>query len=188
MKKLTAAAILAILFVPVLITQIGKPEGRRFEGVPLKDTSYREVRFENTDQDLEMSGMLFVPDGEGPFPAAVFIHGSGTSRRDSHWYLTPAQYLQQNGVVVLLPDKRGSEQSEGDWRTASFEDLATDTVAAVGFLKNQAEVALSDLGVADRVQVGKEKTTIIGGGQEGKIEDRIEQIRHRIEASTSDYD
>lgn len=154
MKKLTAAAILAILFVPVLITQIGKPEGRRFEGVPLKDTSYREVRFENTDQDLEMSGMLFVPDGEGPFPAAVFIHGSGTSRRDSHWYLTPAQYLQQNGVVVLLPDKRGSEQSEGDWRTASFEDLATDTLAAISFLKNQEAVGISNIGIIGMSQGG----------------------------------
>ncbi len=145
---------LALLIVPVLVTQITKPEWRSFEWVELKDTSYREIRFQNTAQDLALAGMLFVPEGEGPFPAAVIIHGSGTSHRDSGWYLTLTQYLQQNGVVVLLPDKRGSEQSEGDWRTASFEDLATDSVAAVSFLKNQDAVTISDIGVIGLSQGG----------------------------------
>lgn len=60
---------------------------------------------------------------------------SGTSRRDSSWYLTLTHYLQQNGIAVLLPDKRGTGQSEGNWLTASFEDLATDTLAATAYLK-----------------------------------------------------
>lgn len=98
--------------------------------------------------------MLFVPEGGGPFPAAVIIHGSGTSHRDSFWYLTLTQYLQENGIVVLLPDKRGSEKSEGDWRTASFEDLATDTWAAITFLKEQEEVGISIIGVVGMSQGG----------------------------------
>ncbi len=146
-KTVFLLGFLALLIVPVLVTQIAKPERRSFEWVELKDTSYQEISFQNTAQDLELAGMLFGPEGEGPFPAAVIIHGSGTSRRDSGWYLTLTQYLQENGVVVLLPDKRGSEQSAGDWRTASLEDLATDSVAAVNFLKNQNEVAISDIGV-----------------------------------------
>ncbi len=56
--------------------------------------------------------------------------------------------------MVLLPDKRGSEQSEGDWRTASFEDLSTDSVAAVSFLKNQEEATISDIGVIGLSQGG----------------------------------
>lgn len=98
--------------------------------------------------------MLFVPEGGGPFPAAVIIHGSGTSHRDSFWYLTLTQYLQENGIVVLLPDKRGSEQSEGNWHTASFEDLATDTRAAIEFLKEQEEVGISIIGVVGMSQGG----------------------------------
>jgi dienelactone hydrolase len=62
--------------------------------------------------------------------------------------------LQENGVVVLLPDKRGSEQSKGDWHTASFEDLATDSVAAVSFLKNQEEATISGIGVIGLSQGG----------------------------------
>ena len=71
--------------------------------------------------------MLFLPEGNGPFPAAVIIHGSGTSDRDNLWPLTLTQYLRESGIAVLLPDKRGSEKSEGDWRTSSFQDLAGDT-------------------------------------------------------------
>ena len=146
-KRLLLPGLIALLIVPVLIAQIAKPDRRSFEWVELKDTSYQEISFPNAAQDLELAGMLFVPEGEGPFPAAVIIHGSGTSRRDSGWYLTLTRYLQENGVVVLLPDKRGSEQSEGDWHAASFEDLATDSVAAVNFLKKQEETTISGIGV-----------------------------------------
>ena len=91
--------------------------------------------------------MLFVLEGPGPFPAAVIIHGAGTRRRDNGWYLTLTRDLQSEGIVVLLPDKRGSEKSGGAWRTASLEDLATDTIAAVSFLQRQDNLALSRIGI-----------------------------------------
>jgi dienelactone hydrolase len=153
-KTVLLLGFLALLIVPVLVTQIAKPERRSFEWVELKDTSYQEISFQNTARGLKLAGMLFIPEGDGPFPAAVIIHGSGTSRRDSGWYLTLTQYLQENDVVVLLPDKRGSEQSEGDWHRASFEDLATDSVAAVSFLKNLEEVTISGIGVIGLSQGG----------------------------------
>jgi dienelactone hydrolase len=146
--------VLALLIVPVVVTQLSDPEVRRLDRVELKDTTYRDVDFENTTHGLKLGGMLFVPDGTGPFPAAVIIHGSGASRRDNGWYLTLTRYLQENGIVVLLPDKRGSEKSEGDWRTASIEDLATDTVAAMDFLRGQNAVAISGIGVIGLSQGG----------------------------------
>ncbi len=139
----TLVVLAGLLVVPILIAPFTGSESRRFEGVRLADTTFREVRFWNAEQDLDLSGMLFLPDGDGPFPAAVIIHGSGTSQRDSAWYLTLTQHLQQGGIAVLLPDKRGSEQSEGNWHTASFEDLATDTLAGIAFLRAQVEVPIS---------------------------------------------
>jgi chaperonin GroEL len=48
---------------------------------------------------------------------------------------------------------------------------------------------LGDLGVARRVTLDKENTTIVGGkGKKAKISARIGQLRKQIEASTSDYD
>lgn len=157
MRKLIAFPLLgfaALLVIPPLVVQFAEPERRRFESVKLKDTDFMEVSFRNTEQNLTLGGMLFVPNGKGPFSTAVIIHGSGTSRRDNGWYLTLTQYLQQNGIAVLLPDKRGSEKSEGSWRTASFEDLATDTKAAISFLRSRGEANSSGIGIIGLSQGG----------------------------------
>ncbi|HSG97891.1 MAG TPA: alpha/beta fold hydrolase [Woeseiaceae bacterium] len=150
-----AATVVAVVFIPVLVRQLLPSEQRHLERVVLADTRHAEIAFQNRTQDLALAGLLFVPEGAGPFPAAVVIHGSGTSRRDKlGWYLTLTKYLQDSGIVVLLPDKRGSEKSEGDWRTASFEDLATDTRAAIEYLRTQRSVPLSGIGVIGMSQGG----------------------------------
>ena len=150
-----AAVVVAVVFIPVLVRQLFPSEQRHLERVALADTRHAEIAFQNRTQDLALAGLLFVPEGAGPFPAAVVIHGSGTSRRDKlGWYLTLTKYLQDSGIVVLLPDKRGSEKSEGDWRTASFEDLATDTRAAIEYLRTQRSVPLSGIGVIGMSQGG----------------------------------
>ncbi len=154
MKRLLLVIVL-LLIVPVVITQLRTTETpRRFESVRLADVEFTEIAFTNENQEIRLAGMLFIPDGDGPFPAAVIIHGSGTSLRDNGWYLTLTQHLQDSGVVVLLPDKRGSEKSGGDWRNASFEDLATDTVAAIDFLRSQDDVAITTVGVIGLSQGG----------------------------------
>ena len=148
------ALALAVLFVPVLMKQLWPVESRQLERVALADTRHFEISFQNRTQNLALGGLLFVPVGDGPFPAAVVIHGSGTSRRDNGWYLTLTKHLQNSGIVVLLPDKRGSEESEGNWRTSSFEDLATDTRAAIEHLREQQLVPISGIGVIGMSQGG----------------------------------
>ncbi|HEN20465.1 MAG TPA: molecular chaperone GroEL, partial [Desulfobacteraceae bacterium] len=48
---------------------------------------------------------------------------------------------------------------------------------------------LNDLGVAKRITVDKDNTTIVdGGGSREALEGRVKQIRAQIEETTSDYD
>lgn len=148
------ALLVALLIVPVIVKQLMPEEHRQYEWVSLDETHFAEISFRNEEQGFDLGGMLFMPSGDGPFPAAVIIHGSGTSRRDNGWYLTLTDYLQRNGIAVLLPDKRGSEQSAGDWRTADFHDLATDTEAAIEFLENQQLVTVDRVGVIGMSQGG----------------------------------
>ena len=155
MKRWSIVALaLAVLFVPVLVKQLMPADSRQLERVALADTRHVEISFQNQTQNLALGGLLFVPEGDGPFPAAVIIHGSGTSRRDNGWYLTLTKHLQNSGIVVLLPDKRGSEESEGNWQTSSFDDLATDTRAAIGYLREQQSVLISGIGVIGMSQGG----------------------------------
>jgi chaperonin GroEL len=80
----------------------------------------------------------------------------------------------------------------GDRRKAMLEDIAVLTAAKViseelGFkLEN---TVLSDLGVAKKIVIDKENTTIVeGNGKQSDIKGRIEQIKRQIEETTSDYD
>jgi len=96
-----------------------------------------ELRFENAG--LSLAGSLLLPSGKN-LPAAVLIHGSGASDRSNRWAHSIADALVRCGVAVLIPDKRGSGASEGDWRTADFEDLAAD--ARAGFERLRAHAAI----------------------------------------------
>lgn len=143
-----------VLVVPVLAAQLRSEESRQWEGITLDELAYEEVQFYNDAEQIQLAGMLFVPEGEGPFPAAVFVHGSAPSYRQNRWILTITKHLLDNGVLVLVPDKRGADASEGDPETASFESLATDTVAAVDYLLARDDLAISSVGVIGSSQGG----------------------------------
>ena len=58
-----------------------------------------------------LKGLLTLPEGQGPFPAVVLVHGSGSSNMDEKvGKLTPfkdiAQGLAQRGVACIRYDKR----------------------------------------------------------------------------------
>jgi hypothetical protein len=101
-----------LLLLPAIFKDKGQPA---LVGPDSSDLEYSEVFFENQYEDFQLAGMLFLPKGDGPFPIAIIIQGSGPSRRNNVWYLAVAKHLQDNGIAVLLPDKRGSEKSEGEW-------------------------------------------------------------------------
>ncbi|MBE6037255.1 MAG: alpha/beta fold hydrolase [Clostridiales bacterium] len=63
------------------------------------------------DTPYPLKGMLTLPEGNGPFPAAVFVHGSGSSNMDEKvGKLTPfkdlAEGLAARGIASLRYDKR----------------------------------------------------------------------------------
>jgi chaperonin GroEL len=80
----------------------------------------------------------------------------------------------------------------GDRRKAMMEDIAILTggkfiTEDLGIKLETVE--LTDLGRAKTVAVDKENTTIVeGAGKNSDIQGRVNQIRHQIEETTSDYD
>jgi pimeloyl-ACP methyl ester carboxylesterase len=86
-----------------------------------------------------LAGLLVLPDGEGPHPGVVLIHGSAPQGLESWSYRSWADLLVREGLAVLLYDKRGVGRSEGD-PDASLAQLADDAVAAASFLRARPEV------------------------------------------------
>ncbi len=80
----------------------------------------------------------------------------------------------------------------GDRRKAMLEDLAILTggkaiMEELGI--NLESIELSDLGRAKKVTIDKDNCTIVeGAGSNTDIKARVDQIRHQIDATTSDYD
>lgn len=107
---------------------------------------------------LMISGVLNVPDGEGPFPAVVLNHG----------YIEPSvyvtgqgmprerDYLARAGFVVLHNDYRGHAGSD-DVEASDLEfrlGYTRDAIAAVKALRGMEEVRDDQVALAGRSMGG----------------------------------
>ncbi len=101
-----------------------------------------------------LAASLLLPQGEGPFPGVVIVHGSGGSPRANPWTQAYVEALVGRGVAVLYPDKRGSGDSQGDWQQASFELLADDALAALDRLLEEPELDAERVGLIGFSQGG----------------------------------
>lgn len=88
--------------------------------------------------DVRIAGTLVEPEGRGPHPAIVFMHGSGAAPRQSNFGL--GYWLASQGFAVLKYDKRGSGESSGDLMRSTYEQLGDDGAAAAHFLAARPEI------------------------------------------------
>lgn len=97
--------------------------------------------------EVELAGTFLLPGGEGPFPAVLFIPGTGRVNRDGSAPDKPAAIfrelaysLAEVGFASLRYDKRGVGKSGGDLSRASMSDLLADADAALWYLRSRSEV------------------------------------------------
>jgi dipeptidyl aminopeptidase/acylaminoacyl peptidase len=94
-----------------------------------------------------LPGLLALPEGPGPFPAVVLIHGSGPNDRDqtigpNHSFRDLAHGLAARGIASLRYDKRTRVRPEEFVARAYTvqEEVIDDVLAAVELLRQRAEV------------------------------------------------
>ncbi|MGH9380444.1 MAG: alpha/beta hydrolase family protein, partial [Thermoanaerobaculia bacterium] len=110
-----------------------------------------EVRFTAADGTV-LLGTLFAPRGEGPFPAVIFLHGSGAE--DRHEFGWHSKLLARHGFAALAYDKRGAGRSGGSTWEVGYEGYATDAIAALAWLAERAEIDGRRLGVLGHSEGG----------------------------------
>lgn len=116
--------------------------------LPTAPFPYRseEVSFANpAAPGVTLAGTLTLPQGKGPFPAAILISGSGAQDRDETLaghkpFAVIADHLTRKGFAVLRYDDRGTARSTGDFTKATSADFATDANAAFRWLAGHAEI------------------------------------------------
>ena len=121
-----------------------------------------EVTFPGGANGVMLAGTLTLPPpamGDGPFPAAILISGSGPNDRDEtilrhKLFLVLADSLTRRGLAVLRYDKRGIGKSTGNYAQATSRDFADDAGAAFSYLKTQPRVNAAKIGLIGHSEGG----------------------------------
>jgi len=118
-----------------------------------------DVVYENADKSLKYGATITIPNGNGPFPAAVLITGSGPQNRDEEImghkpFAVIADYLTRQGYIILRVDDRGVGKSSGDFSKATTADFAKDVNASVDYLLSRPEVDKNKLGLIGHSEGG----------------------------------
>ncbi|HSG43710.1 MAG TPA: alpha/beta fold hydrolase [Anaerolineales bacterium] len=113
---------------------------------------HESVSFHN--QNIKLVGTLFKPNEDGIHPAIVVVHSASGGERTDPFYDHLKIELPKRGIAVLVFDRRGSGDSQGDFATADFDDLADDVVAAVEYLESRADIDRSRISLHGTSQGG----------------------------------
>ena len=146
-----------------------------------------EAEFESDGHRLV--GRLFLPTVAVTATAVVLSNAGETGRRDGRISQLVAA-LTGAGVAVLLPDKRGTGGSEGDWRTSSYEALARDAGQAMAWMRTRhPDLPMTLIGVGEgggiaplAVQAGAapDRVLALSGGVETAFEALENDARERL--------
>lgn len=129
---------------------------RSFETQLIHETAAASNNIEKEDvaftpNGLTLHGTLWKPKN-GNNRGIFFVTSSqGNDRSGTN---AEASYFSSLGYTVFNYDKRGTGNSEGDWQSASIEDLSSDDINAITYFAQKTQLSLSEIGIKGSSQGG----------------------------------
>ncbi|MCU1234939.1 MAG: hypothetical protein JWP63_2906 [Candidatus Solibacter sp.] len=113
-----------------------------------KPDSFKERDITVGEGEWKLPGTLTVPNGSGPFPAVVLVHGSGPNDRDEtvggvKVFKDLAEGLASRGIAVLRYEKRTKQYGARVASIKNFtveEETVEDALAAVALVRTLPEI------------------------------------------------
>ncbi|MDK2786547.1 MAG: esterase [Thermotoga sp.] len=139
--------------ISALVTMDGKGEvaGLFFTqsaGAKYEPPDYANLEsFEEKDISVNgLPGKITIPEGKGPFPAVVLVHGSGPNDMDetigpNKIFRDIAYGLSSNGILVLRYHKRTFVEKMDPTSLTVEEEVIKDALEAVRILKQREDVS-----------------------------------------------
>lgn len=107
------------------------------------------IRFTSFD-GRQIPAFWFVPEGDGPFPVVVDVHGGPEGQRRAAWQPV-LQFLVSHGFAVLSTNVRGSTGYGKSYSHLDDVELRYDSVADLGaandWLRAQPNVVADRIGI-----------------------------------------
>lgn len=75
-------------------------------------------------EGLELTGWVYKPEGDGPFPAVIWNHGSES---DPKLHPELGMFYTSHGYAVFFPVRRGHGRSSGKYITAAWDEYKQTT-------------------------------------------------------------
>ena len=185
--------LILILSVNLFVTACGSRVTREEIGTKsfgsqqalVEEISFRSGRF-------RIVGDLRLPEGEGPFPAVILVHGSGGATRQGAVPFQPLiEIFLRNGFAVFSWDKPGSGDSTGDFRN-EISERAEILMDGVDVLVEHPLIDPDRIGLWGISQAGwvmpltVDQTedvafmVVVSGGAEDSIEQMAYQLAQRV--------
>ncbi|MCR4770114.1 MAG: chaperonin GroEL [Bacteroidaceae bacterium] len=196
MKKVSKDGVITIEEAKGRETTIGVVEGMQF------DRGYLSPYFvTNTEKmECEMENPLILIYDKKISNLQEFLPILNPAAQTGRPILVIAEDVESEALTTLVVNRLRTQlkicavkaPGFGDRRKAMLEDIAVLTGSVViseekGLKLEQATLEM--LGSAEKVNITKDNTTIVGGkGQKENIDSRIAQIKNEIKNTTSDYD
>jgi len=118
-----------------------------------------EVNIKNEKAGVTLAGTLTIPEGDGPFPAAILVSGSGPQNRNEELlghkpFLVLSDYLTRQGIAVLRYDDRGMGESTGNFANATSNDFADDAQTMLSWLQKHPKIIPDKSGIIGHSEGG----------------------------------
>ena len=130
--------------------------------------SESDISFSNEGQAIMAT--LAMPDGEGPFPVALLLHGFTGTRHElpvvgteDTMFSRAARWLGERGIASLRIDFRGSGESEGAWEDTTFSGQVADAIAALDYLETVDGVDSGEMSI-----IGLSQGGLVGAATAGR--------------------
>ncbi|MFO8078410.1 MAG: DUF3887 domain-containing protein [Thermoplasmatota archaeon] len=117
----------------------------------VNQSAFSEENITIGETPWKLPGTLSIPNGSGPYPAIILVHGSGPNDRDetigpNKPFKDIAQGLAAKGIIVLRYDKRTNVYPEASANLTNLtpqEEVITDALAGITFLQQYSAANIS---------------------------------------------
>ena len=122
---------------------------KEFQSAPYAHVdSFTSLNVTIGDDAWKLPGTLTMPEGDGPFPALLLVHGSGPNDRDesvggAKVFRDLAEGLASRGIAVLRYEKRTRQYPQQCAADANFtvnQETVEDAARAAALLRTQAKI------------------------------------------------